>query len=275
MAYLWGSWQFVDDIQQTLITELRGHTTFFSRHKCNMCNLAEHVQWLACARARAASMATFMFKESTPCWQDIYVPSLDRDTSAAIDNEVANDTPTAVANVSFTAAANTVLPCTPRAWQLAAVSAVSWAPFLLGMGIPQMPGRRGPSTSAAGRTYVAQVVASMRDSGLVSSCGLLNATTVCSGEQWDAPNCWPPLVCMWVDGLMQHGGESGKLLANKLGHAYLRAVNKGLQQSGMVWEKYSTLSGGTGTGGEYAAQVGFGWSNGVALHLIAACGMLL
>ena len=37
-----------------------------------------------------------------------------------------------------------------------------------------------------------------------------------------------------------------------------------------MFEKYSVLRAGVGgDGGEYAPQVGFGWSNGVALCLLA------
>ena len=35
-------------------------------------------------------------------------------------------------------------------------------------------------------------------------------------------------------------------------------------------EKYNGFSGSGGGGGEYEPQVGFGWTNGVALVLLAA-----
>jgi alpha,alpha-trehalase len=44
-----------------------------------------------------------------------------------------------------------------------------------------------------------------------------------------------------------------------------------LAATGAMHEKYdvSVGGGGVGCGGEYAPQVGFGWSNGVALDLLA------
>jgi len=41
--------------------------------------------------------------------------------------------------------------------------------------------------------------------------------------------------------------------------------------TGSMHEKYDITSqgGGIGGGGEYAPQVGFGWSNGVAVDLLA------
>lgn len=43
------------------------------------------------------------------------------------------------------------------------------------------------------------------------------------------------------------------------------------KQTGHMHEKYDVTKpqGDIGGGGEYAPQVGFGWSNGVALHFLA------
>jgi hypothetical protein len=124
--------------------------------------------------------------------------------------------------------------------------------------------------------FVDTVVSSMRLSGLVTEASLLRTSMQHRGEQWDSPNCWPPLLCMWVDGLLQHGGAAGKLLAMELAQGYLRAVQLGLQETGYMWEKYDAERPGQhGAGGEYTAQVGFGWSNGVALHFMATLGFAL
>lgn len=42
-------------------------------------------------------------------------------------------------------------------------------------------------------------------------------------------------------------------------------------QTGAMHEKYDVTqpNGGIGGGGEYKPQIGFGWSNGVALDLLA------
>ncbi|KAJ9075331.1 hypothetical protein DSO57_1037158 [Entomophthora muscae] len=45
------------------------------------------------------------------------------------------------------------------------------------------------------------------------------------------------------------------------------------QQTGYMYEKYNVMvMGGAGGGGEYKIQTGFGWSNGVLIHLLAKFG---
>lgn len=44
---------------------------------------------------------------------------------------------------------------------------------------------------------------------------------------------------------------------------------KGFEASGAMYEKYDAIKAGEyGGGGEYEVQLGFGWSNGVALAFI-------
>lgn len=50
---------------------------------------------------------------------------------------------------------------------------------------------------------------------------------------------------------------------------WINANLLGYQQSGAMYEKYDANTPGQyGGGGEYEVQLGFGWSNGVALSLI-------
>jgi len=102
---------------------------------------------------------------------------------------------------------------------------------------------------------------------LVSAAGLLT-TTVSSGEQWDAPNCWPPLQAIAVDGLKRLGDAEADALAANIAEAYVSTAHAAFETSGAMHEKYAA-DGGGGGGGEYASQVGFGWSNGVALEFLA------
>jgi alpha,alpha-trehalase len=87
-----------------------------------------------------------------------------------------------------------------------------------------------------------------------------------SGQQWDAPNGWAPLQWMAFEGLRRYGYE-------KEAHAGAsRWVENNLstfRQTGRFMEKYNVEQPGiAATGGEYAVQDGFGWTNGVLLCLL-------
>lgn len=47
-----------------------------------------------------------------------------------------------------------------------------------------------------------RAVTSLLDSHLIAEAGVLT-TNITSGEQWDAPNAWPPLVQMTIEGLQR------------------------------------------------------------------------
>lgn len=86
-----------------------------------------------------------------------------------------------------------------------------------------------------------------------------------TGQQWDAPNGWAPLVWMAVKGLDNYGKKD---LAKLVAHNWINVNIKVYKATGKLLEKYNvedmTLIAG---GGEYPAQDGFGWTNGVLLRL--------
>lgn len=91
-----------------------------------------------------------------------------------------------------------------------------------------------------------------------------------SGEQWDYPNAWPPLQAFVIQGLDRSGLEEGRREAEKLAKKWLKSNIMGYLNEHDMFEKYDVLRPGiVGGGGEYGVQYGFGWSNGVALELIA------
>ena len=95
--------------------------------------------------------------------------------------------------------------------------------------------------------------------------GGLQSSTYSTGEQWDAPNGWAPLQWMAVTGL----ARSGQLgLAKEIAQRWLLLNEKVYKETGKLMEKYNVadLSKPAG-GGEYSAQDGFGWTNGVYLAL--------
>jgi alpha,alpha-trehalase len=101
--------------------------------------------------------------------------------------------------------------------------------------------------------------------------GGIRTTTNHTGQQWDAPNGWAPLQWMAVQGFARYDDEA---LAQTIAARWEARVDQGFAHDGVLVEKYNveTPPGGpaTGHGGEYALQVGFGWTNGVQAALMAA-----
>lgn len=99
----------------------------------------------------------------------------------------------------------------------------------------------------------------LKPGGLVTT---LNNT----GQQWDAPNGWPPLQWIAIKGLREYSLNN---LADIIKDRWLRLNENVYKRTGKMVEKYNvvdtTLFGG---GGEYPLQDGFGWTNGVATALI-------
>jgi alpha,alpha-trehalase len=90
-------------------------------------------------------------------------------------------------------------------------------------------------------------------------------TQIASGQQWDAPNGWPPLQWLAIQGATRYGrGDVAEDARNR----WLALNRRTYRVTGKMTEKYdvSDLSKRAG-GGEYPTQDGFGWTNGVALGL--------
>lgn len=95
-------------------------------------------------------------------------------------------------------------------------------------------------------------------------------TLVRSGQQWDAPNGWPPLQWLAVEGLRRYGLTA---LADTARARWLALVDHTWRATGRMEEKYDVMDlGAPAGGGEYPTQDGFGWTNGVVLALEADTG---
>ncbi len=92
-------------------------------------------------------------------------------------------------------------------------------------------------------------------------------TNIASGQQWDAPNGWPPLQWLAIQGVTRYGRGD---IAEDARNRWLALNRRTYRVTGKMTEKYDVtdLSRRAG-GGEYPTQDGFGWTNGVALGLAA------
>ncbi|KAK5989023.1 Trehalase [Cladobotryum mycophilum] len=123
--------------------------------------------------------------------------------------------------------------------------------------------------------------------------GGIPSTNVKSGQQWDQPSVWPPLMHVLMKGLLNTPATFGKedpsyksihALALRLGQRYLDSTFctwyatggstsetpklQGLTDKdvGIMFEKYDDNSTNhAGSGGEYEVVEGFGWTNGVLM----------
>lgn len=97
--------------------------------------------------------------------------------------------------------------------------------------------------------------------------GGFTTTLIASGQQWDAPNGWPPLQWLSIQGVRRYGRAD---LADAARDRWLALNRRTYESTGKMMEKYDVadLSRQAG-GGEYPNQDGFGWTNGVALALAA------
>jgi alpha,alpha-trehalase len=92
-------------------------------------------------------------------------------------------------------------------------------------------------------------------------------TLIASGQQWDAPNGWPPLEWLTIEGVRRYGRGD---LADAARDRWLALNLRTYRSAGKMTEKYDVVDvNRRAGGGEYPTQDGFGWSNGVALALAA------
>jgi alpha,alpha-trehalase len=114
----------------------------------------------------------------------------------------------------------------------------------------------------ATRTAVAVRMKLLRPDGLV-------ATTMVSDQQWDAPNGWPPLQWIAIQGLRKYGERE---LADAIANRWVRENVGGFRRTGKLVEKYDVTGDEDARGGEYPTQDGFGWTNGVLRALLSEGG---
>ena len=97
--------------------------------------------------------------------------------------------------------------------------------------------------------------------------GGLATTLQRTAEQWDRPNGWAPLQYLAVEGLKRNHEER---LARVIARRWIARVSRSYARTGLLQEKYDIESqqARPASGGEYALQIGFGWTNGVMARLM-------
>ena len=95
--------------------------------------------------------------------------------------------------------------------------------------------------------------------------GGIVTTNITSGQQWDAPNGWPPLQWIAVMGFRRYDQPA---LAHEVARRWLATVQRVFANKGKLVEKYDVEHDLPGGGGEYPLQDGFGWTNGVTRALL-------
>ena len=99
--------------------------------------------------------------------------------------------------------------------------------------------------------------------------GIMTSTQV-TGAQWDAPFGWAPLQLFAVRGLRRYGFDAD---ADRISRAWLSMLAEDLERRGTLVEKYDVERRTSDVAGQLAFgyksnEVGFGWTNGVALELL-------
>jgi alpha,alpha-trehalase len=92
-------------------------------------------------------------------------------------------------------------------------------------------------------------------------------TLLATGQQWDAPNGWPPLQWLTAQGLCHYGRAA---VVDSARARWLELNRRTYRSTGKMTEKYDVVDPNRPAGGgEYPNQDGFGWTNGVALAFAA------
>jgi alpha,alpha-trehalase len=99
------------------------------------------------------------------------------------------------------------------------------------------------------------------------SAGGFVTTLVKSGQQWDSPNGWAPLQWLGTQAARAYGRAD---IADDARNRWLALNRRTYNVTGKMTEKYDVMDmSKRAGGGEYPAQDGFGWSNGVAQAMAA------
>lgn len=103
--------------------------------------------------------------------------------------------------------------------------------------------------------------------------GLLTSTCV-TGNQWDAPLGWAPLIWIAVQGMERYGYHKD---AERIARKFLNLTIQEFEKHGVLFEKYDVCACSSDVSakihfGYSSNEIGFGWTNAVVLELLAFLG---
>ena len=78
--------------------------------------------------------------------------------------------------------------------------------------------------------------------------------------QWGYPNGWPPMQRIMVEGMLKYGYEED---AKRIAEKYIALVDRCLETTGNMWEKYNVVEGNVEVVDEYKMPAMLGWTFGV------------
>jgi len=107
--------------------------------------------------------------------------------------------------------------------------------------------------------------------------GGIPASMVNTSQQWDFPTTFSSIVSLTIDSLSATKNEHAERAAEQLALKWIASNYCGWlsNASHPMFEKFDVLYRGVqGSGGEYQPQVGFGWTNGVAIKLLSKFGAI-
>ncbi|KAL4647709.1 trehalase [Arapaima gigas] len=114
-----------------------------------------------------------------------------------------------------------------------------------------------------------QALQYLEDSGALNYQNGVPSSMTTSRQQWDFPNAWPPLQHILIEGLSNLNTTKAQEMAFNLAQRWITTNWLAYVKYGHMYEKYTVNGDGKpGGGGEYEVQLGFGWTNGVAMQLL-------
>ncbi|CAB4059318.1 TREH [Lepeophtheirus salmonis] len=125
-------------------------------------------------------------------------------------------------------------------------------------------------TDTRTRNRIRSVMNYLRNAPAMKYLGGVPTSMLKSGQQWDLSNAWPPLQEIVITALENTNDPDAKDMAFNLAQRWTN--NNWLTYNNskkVMFEKFDVEKVGLpGRGGEYKVVEGFGWTNGVMLHLL-------
>ncbi|KQS62454.1 uncharacterized protein Dere_GG20601, isoform B [Drosophila erecta] len=94
-----------------------------------------------------------------------------------------------------------------------------------------------------------------------------------SGQDWDHPNVFPPMMFLIIEGLENLGTPPAKAMSKRWAHRWLKSNYAAYKYESFMFEKYYCEEFGTSGGvSPEHTPVGYGWTNGVIIEFLCKYG---